>query len=740
MNSMLLLKATILLLATLAAARILRRAPAGARHRFWTGVFAGLLALPALVTIVPVLHVRVPNHWMPAPTTRETAVRITDRVIRLEPPSSGTDARQQVPVIERNTSLDASDDAAARLDIRTVLMGGWLIGVLAAAATLTLSLVRVGRLGRSADAMRDPDWQGVAETLAGRLGLARPPRLLSSPAVTTPMAAGILRPTIFLPSSARTWTAEQREIVLAHEIAHLVALDPLRHLITRMAMACYWFHPAAWVAAREAAFAREQACDEAVLSLGTRPSMYARVLLEFADAFPAAPPLETALPIVQPSLLEKRLMAILNGEHRPAPRRMLLVPAAGVVLLTLTVAAAHPVTGAPTPPVSAQTVDDGIASPSVPSVAAVPVVPAVPQVEARDVAVPSLAEAPIAVQDADSVSGCGWVRGRSFNGNTTVDESGGRVVHERVGRSGRDRVIQTTFNDLRVCMVAEDVGDLSVNATERPSQWLDRASRVVMETRRGGTVQQLEIAQAGGRPTTWRIAGAERPVDQATQQWRAQLLAVLDTTWELSMLRGQVSSLRGDISSIEGERSSLRGEISALQGEVSSMRGHASSILGEESSLRGEISAIRGQVSSLRGEISSQRGAISSLNANRYSDREDRQHVDALIAKHEKEIAALEQDIRDYNENARVAAVVKQINELNAAKKVAQIEAEIKAFDLERKIAEIERDIAKLDVEGKSGAIEGKIRGLDADRRGRQLEDRRATELKRLEAAISAIR
>jgi chromosome segregation ATPase len=302
-------------------------------------------------------------------------------------------------------------------------------------------------------------------------------------------------------------------------------------------------------------------------------------------------------------------------------------------------------------------------------------------------------------------------------------------------------VIQMSFGDLGVCLVAEGVGEWNENTNERPSQWLDRASRVVMETRRGGTVQQLEIVPAGGgRRTTWRSAGAERPVDQAAQQWRAQLLAVLDTTWELNMLRGQVSSLRGDVSSLEGERSSLRGEISSLYGEVSSMRGHASSILGEESSLRGEISSIRGEVSSLRGAISSERGAISSLNASHYRDRVDRDRVDALIASHEKEIERLEQEIRDFNEDARVAAVEKQIDELNAAKKVAQIEAEIKAFDVERKIAAIEREITKLDVEGRATAIEQKIRGLDADRRGRQLEDRRATELKRLDAAISAIR
>ena len=114
-----------------------------------------------------------------------------------------------------------------------------------------------------------------------RLGLRRSPRLLSSPAVTTPMAAGILRPTIFLPS-AQTWTAEQREIV-SHEIAHLVALDPLA--LSHRA----WRWPAIGSIRRLDGGARSRGRARAGVrrggaAPGTRPSSYARVLLEFADA------------------------------------------------------------------------------------------------------------------------------------------------------------------------------------------------------------------------------------------------------------------------------------------------------------------------------------------------------------------------------------------------------------------------------------------------------------------------
>jgi hypothetical protein len=136
------------------------------------------------------------------------------------------------------------------------------------------------------------------------------------------MAGGISRHVIFLPSSAREWSAERRDVVLAHELAHLP--DATRSVTGGApAVAVYWFHPLAWIAAREASVAREQACDEAVLALGTRRSVYARVLLELAESMQPPPRTLAALPMVQRSLLEDRLMAILNDDIAPVTRRRL---------------------------------------------------------------------------------------------------------------------------------------------------------------------------------------------------------------------------------------------------------------------------------------------------------------------------------------------------------------------------------------------------------------------------------
>jgi beta-lactamase regulating signal transducer with metallopeptidase domain/predicted nucleic acid-binding Zn-ribbon protein len=612
-----------------------------------------------------------------------------------------------------------------------VLLTAWLTGTLAAVFALLLSLFRVRRLARAAEQMDDAAWSASANALGGRLGLRRPARLFVSARVGTPMAGGVWRPVIFLPTSAREWSDERRDLVLAHEIAHLAGQDPLRHVAARLAVALYWFHPLAWMAARQATAAREQACDEAVLSLGTRPSAYARVLLELAESLQPSATGFGALPMVQRAHLETRVMAILNDNVRAATRRGLVIPAIGVVLCTVLLAAAQPAALASVESIT-------IAAPGARKPTSAPARPA-PVREAATPAAPaaSVVSAGLPFQTGDSA--CDWDgSGRSFRGSTSTTRISGRtVIGERIGTSAADYVVQTTLGDVRVCMLAAAAarGD-----GERPSQWIGRADRTILESRRGNIVQRLEVSPYGtGQRVSWQVGGADRPFDAAAEQWRDRMLAVLDATWEISSLRGQVSSLAGDISSLRGEESSLRGEISSLHGEVSSMRGQQSSLRGDESSLHGEVSSIRGHLSSLRGEISSEQGSISSLRAGGYRS-DDSAAIRDAIARHDKEIARIEQEIRAYDADAKVAAVEKEIAALQTDKKVDAIEVEIKKFDLDGKVKAIEKQIAALDVAGKTAAIEKQIDALDTDRRVHQLEERRDEALKRLAAAIAAIR
>jgi beta-lactamase regulating signal transducer with metallopeptidase domain/predicted nucleic acid-binding Zn-ribbon protein len=687
-----LLKASVLLGGAFLIAQALRREHAVRRHRAWTFAFIALVALPALAGVLPALHVTVPT-WNAASSRLPAVVQSA-----VAPTFARLDAAERVArTLSAGTSTVAMTTTAFSLpSLRPVIFIAWALGAFAALVALIVSLVRAHRLASSGHEIEDDDWLDACAAISARLGMGRHVRIISSSEVVTPMASGVVRPTVFVPSDATLWSAEVRDIVLSHEIAHLASGDPLRHVVSRLAFTIYWFHPLVWLAARKAAAACEHACDEAVLMLGVRPSTYARVLLDFADSAPRSTP-SVALPMVKTGTLEARLMSILDGSPRRSPRRRALLPIVAIAL-TLSLAAAKPSVSAPS--------DTSAESPTETSATTATKL-AAPEARKRVAAATPSSYQP-------SQADC-W-----------AEYGGGTIINQRAGRRGYDHVITKTFGDLRVCAVGEN---LEGESGEAPSRWMGRASRVVLETRQSNDIRRLEIV---GNQAQFTINGSARPLDGAAEAWRDRLFAVLDATWELSQLRGRVSSLRGEISSIHGERSALEGEISALRGEVSARRGNISALRGDESALRGEISSIRGHVSSLEGAISSERGSISSLRASRW----DVDGVAARIRQHEEAIARIEDEIRRYDGPSRVREVERRIDALDTERKVETIERGIREFELEGRVAAIRRRIADLEVEPRVSGIERDISAIELDRRLREYDVRIEAALGRLRATL----
>jgi beta-lactamase regulating signal transducer with metallopeptidase domain len=82
--------------------------------------------------------------------------------------------------------------------------------------------------GKAADAQLG---SAFAE-LAGRMGVARPVRLLLSKVTDSPSVTGWLRPVVLLPvAAAAGLTPDQLEAVLAHELAHIRRHDYLVNLL-----------------------------------------------------------------------------------------------------------------------------------------------------------------------------------------------------------------------------------------------------------------------------------------------------------------------------------------------------------------------------------------------------------------------------------------------------------------------------------------------------------------------------
>lgn len=170
--------------------------------------------------------------------------------------------------------------------------GLWLFG----------SLVLAGRLGIAGVVIHS--WRRNSQLL-GRRGRVE---IRMSPRVHGPVAAGVLRPVIYVPMAWRMWSDGTRRIVVDHELAHHARHDPMLRWMAELACVLNWFNPAVWWMARRLVMQCEFACDAKVIAGGVGETCYVGVLCDLAAAGDA-----DAGPIAAMALrstLEKRVIRL----------------------------------------------------------------------------------------------------------------------------------------------------------------------------------------------------------------------------------------------------------------------------------------------------------------------------------------------------------------------------------------------------------------------------------------------
>jgi hypothetical protein len=105
--------------------------------------------------------------------------------------------------------------------------------------------------------------------------------LLTSDELPSPISWGVMRPVILLNRQAAGSHAEA-EAIIAHELAHVASLDWAKLLLSRIAVAIFWFNPFVWLLAREAHQLREEAADDSVLAADIVDTDYAQLLVGVA--------------------------------------------------------------------------------------------------------------------------------------------------------------------------------------------------------------------------------------------------------------------------------------------------------------------------------------------------------------------------------------------------------------------------------------------------------------------------
>jgi beta-lactamase regulating signal transducer with metallopeptidase domain len=319
----------LLLLAALVTLALARRS-ASARHLVWAAGLAGLGLVTALGPLLPAWHVEV----LPPPALSAVALAGEGAALaQAAAAATTTTAVAGAPIV------GAAEAVTTRAWWPAALLALWGAGALALLLRLALGLRAAARLVRGAAAVDDPGLRTLAAVVAARTGWRGPIDLRMSPAIASPVTAGILRPVVLLPTKALGWPAERLRAVLAHELGHVRRHDCMSQLLARLITAVHWWNPLCWLAERRMVVERERACDDHVLADGTRASSYAGHLLEIGRQVLATPPRQR--PAVVPgafmvgcSRLADRVETLLDaGRSHRLPGRQALALALGATLL-----------------------------------------------------------------------------------------------------------------------------------------------------------------------------------------------------------------------------------------------------------------------------------------------------------------------------------------------------------------------------------------------------------------------
>ena len=317
-------KATLILALAACASLALGRASAAVRHLVWTLALFAAVALPVLNVALPKWQlplVRIANGAGVAGTAAEMNAEPAAPLPRLRHSRTATGASGTAspasPAEAPPQSFVVRVDAAIRsMSWLQALLAIWIAGTAVVLARLAIGLIAVGWLSRRTLEITNAPWLPLARSLAAHVGVSQRLRFLRSGRASMPVAAGILRPSVIMPTDADSWSESRLRIVLLHELAHVKRRDCLTHLVAQIACAFYWFNPLAWIAAKRARTERERACDDLVLASGTRSCEYADELLDIARCMRgqrlAGVMAGASLAMAHHSQLEGRLIAILD--------------------------------------------------------------------------------------------------------------------------------------------------------------------------------------------------------------------------------------------------------------------------------------------------------------------------------------------------------------------------------------------------------------------------------------------
>jgi beta-lactamase regulating signal transducer with metallopeptidase domain len=314
------IKITLLLALALLIDGFLRRRSVLATATLWNAVLVALVVLPLASVLVPGLSLPLlPADSRPVSGEAEAAADGPH-------PSQPAVAGHRVPFAS-GASATESTMGVTRVAIGQVLdwifAGIYGLGVATMLARLLAGWHCAASLRRKAVPVTNSQWLRRLDSWLAILGSAnhqlaartRHVTLLQSDEIDVPVALGVLRPAIVIPSPlSEAATLKTVDAILIHELAHIDRADCAWQLLDRLVHAALWLHPLMWIAQTRMAFIRERACDDFAVHMVGDFRSYGETLLDIAAGARHRRALGLGLTIVRSSNLAQRLSAIAQSD------------------------------------------------------------------------------------------------------------------------------------------------------------------------------------------------------------------------------------------------------------------------------------------------------------------------------------------------------------------------------------------------------------------------------------------
>ena len=206
----------------------------------------------------------------------------------------------------------------------------WLCGVLLFSFCRAIGWAALRRLRRRAGSDPPPAWLEVLNRVRIRMKVSVPVTLLESGLANVPLVVGHLRPAILMPVGLLAGLpAEQIELILMHEMAHIRRHDYLVNMLQTVVESVMFYNPAVWWISKVIRTERENCCDDIVVESTQKASVYASALAALEEI--RSDQREVVMAAAGGSLL-KRIRRILGQSE---PQSSALVPVLSAVALIL---------------------------------------------------------------------------------------------------------------------------------------------------------------------------------------------------------------------------------------------------------------------------------------------------------------------------------------------------------------------------------------------------------------------